>query len=99
MSQNDHRIPDTPVSEPGAEIREDRLARRALEEKRDAESAYGGVIILAALAIIALGVFFWSRDHRTNTNVTENSPRVERPTAPTTPPAIKPTPAQPQPPQ
>lgn len=85
----------------------DRLNQpRVGDPVRDPAVERGGMpafmtVALFAAAIIALGLFFWPRDRAPS--VTENTPRVERPTVPTPPtipPANKPvTPTTPAPPQ
>ena len=76
-----------------------RMNRPPLGEPVEPPSTTSMAIGAAILALfVALGIVFWPSDRSGQQTVTENSPRVERSTAPTTPPANKPlTPAPTQP--
>jgi hypothetical protein len=62
------------------------------------EDGFGWVPMILAVAAVALLIMLLlpSRND-TGPRVTENAPRIEKPTAPTTPPANKPAPTTPAP--
>ena len=62
------------------------------------EDGFGWVPMILAVAAVALLIMLLlpSRND-TGPRVTENTPRIEKPTAPTTPPANKPAPTTPAP--
>jgi hypothetical protein len=62
------------------------------------EDGFGWIPMILAVAAVALLIMLLlpSRND-TGPRVTENAPRIEKPTAPTTPPANKPTPTTPAP--
>lgn len=62
------------------------------------EGSFGWVPMILAVAAVALLIMLLlpSRND-TGPRVTENAPRIEKPTAPTTPPANKPAPTAPAP--
>ena len=76
-----------------------RLNRPSLGEPVESASM-GGVVFGGFLiaAIIAFALVFWPRD-TIGPSVTENAPRIERPTGTTTPPANRPVTPAPTPPQ
>lgn len=62
------------------------------------EDGFGWIPMILAVAAVALLIMLLlpSRND-TGPRVTENAPRIEKPTAPTTPPANKPAPTTPAP--
>ena len=77
-----------------------RMNRPPLGEPVEPPSTTSMAIGAAILALfVALGIVFWPSDRSGQQTVTENTPRVERSTAPTTPPANKPVTPAPTPPQ
>jgi len=74
----------------------DRPAQSRFQYRR--ENGFGWVPMILAVAAVALLIMLLlpSRND-TGPRVTENAPRIEKPTAPTTPPANRPTPTTPAP--
>jgi hypothetical protein len=94
MEQGEYEM--TFENDPNRRIDPDRPGRSRFNYR--AEDSFGWVPMILAVAAVAILIMLLlpARDN-TSPRVTENAPRTEQPTTPSTPPANKPAPTTPSP--